>query len=79
MRGRGTESASSWRRAGVLVLGIAGCQQQSTPEEEAAQTSSKIVEQFPIDENAQIATRLPAAAPTRRATARRFAIRPRSP
>ncbi|OKH64377.1 transporter [Mycobacterium sp. SWH-M3] len=51
MRGRVARKALALGGAGVLVLGIAGCQQQSTPEEEAAQTSLKIVEQFPIDEN----------------------------
>jgi branched-chain amino acid transport system substrate-binding protein len=37
--------------AGLMVLGMAACQKQSAPEQQASQTSLKIVEQFPIDEN----------------------------
>ncbi|MGV0742808.1 branched-chain amino acid ABC transporter substrate-binding protein [Mycolicibacterium sp. XJ870] len=50
MRGRVARKAFTLGCAGVIVLGIAGCN-QSTPEQEAAQTDLKIVEQIPIDEN----------------------------
>lgn len=51
MRGRVARKALALGGAGVIVLGLAACQQQSAPEEEQAQSELKIVEQFPIDEN----------------------------
>ena len=51
MRGRVARSAFALGSAGLMVLGMAGCQQQSEPEEETAQTDLKIVEQVQIDEN----------------------------
>ena len=50
MRGRVARSAFALGSAGLMVLGMAGCQ-QSTPEEETSQTDLKIVEQVQIDEN----------------------------
>ncbi|WP_167759587.1 branched-chain amino acid ABC transporter substrate-binding protein [Mycobacterium sp. PS03-16] len=50
MRGRMARNAFALSSAGLLALGLAGCS-QSTPEEEAAQTDLKIVEQVQIDEN----------------------------
>lgn len=50
MRGRVARKAFALGSAGVVALAIAGCN-QSTPEEEAAQTDLKIVEKVQIDEN----------------------------
>ena len=50
MRGRVARKAFALGSAGVVALAIAGCN-QSTPEEEAAQTNLKIVEKVQIDEN----------------------------
>ena len=52
MRGRMARNAFAIGSAGVILLGIVGCQ-QSKPSEEGgtAQTELKIVEQVPIDEN----------------------------
>ena len=49
MRGRMARNAFALGSAGLLVLGIAGCN-QSKPEEEQAETQLKIVEQVQIDE-----------------------------
>ena len=53
MRGRVARNAFAIGSAGVILLGIAGCQQQSEPTDEggAAQSDLKIVEQVQIDEN----------------------------
>jgi branched-chain amino acid transport system substrate-binding protein len=52
VRGRMARSAFALGSAGLLVLGIAGCQQQSEPGEgEAAPADLKIVETVQIDEN----------------------------
>ena len=51
MRGRIARSALALGSAGLMVFGMAGCQQQSEPSEETAQADLKIVEQVPIDEN----------------------------
>ncbi len=51
MRGRATRSAFALSSAALLVLGVAGCQQQSSPEEGQAQSDLKIVEQIQIDQN----------------------------
>lgn len=50
MRGRVTRNAFALGSAGLLALALGACS-QSTPEEEAAQTNLKIVEQIQIDEN----------------------------
>ena len=50
MRGRVARSAVALGSAGLVVLGMAGCQ-QSKPGEETSQTNLKIVEQVQIDEN----------------------------
>jgi branched-chain amino acid transport system substrate-binding protein len=52
VRGRMARNAFAIGSAGVILLGIVGCQ-QSKPSEEGgtAQTELKIVEQVPIDEN----------------------------
>lgn len=50
MRGRVARNAFALSSAGLLALTIAGCS-QSTPEQDAAQTNLKIVEQVQIDEN----------------------------
>ncbi len=50
MRGRVARNAFALGSAGLLALSLGGCS-QSTPEEEAAQTNLKIVEQVQIDEN----------------------------
>lgn len=50
MRGRVARNAFALGSAGLLALALGGCS-QSTPEEEAAQTNLKIVEQVQIDEN----------------------------
>ena len=49
MRGRVTRTALALTSAGLMVLGMSGCQ-QSAPEEETSQTDLKIVEQVQIDE-----------------------------
>jgi branched-chain amino acid transport system substrate-binding protein len=49
VRGRVARSALALGGAGLVVLGMAGCQ-QSKPEEESSQTNLKIVEQVQIDE-----------------------------
>jgi branched-chain amino acid transport system substrate-binding protein len=55
VRGRVARKAFAIGSAGLIVLGIAGCQQQSEPSGEGgggeAQSDLKIVEQVPIDEN----------------------------
>ena len=50
MRGRVARSAFALGSAGLVVLGIAGCN-QSAPEENQSQANLKIVEQVQIDEN----------------------------
>ncbi|MGH3677730.1 MAG: branched-chain amino acid ABC transporter substrate-binding protein [Mycobacterium sp.] len=50
MRGRVARSAVALGSAGLVVFGMAGCQ-QSEPSEDAAQTDLKIVEQAQIDAN----------------------------
>lgn len=50
MRGRVARKVFALSSAGVVALAIAGCN-QSTPEENAAQTDLKIVEKVQIDEN----------------------------
>ncbi|MDT5128174.1 MAG: branched-chain amino acid transport system substrate-binding protein [Mycobacterium sp.] len=50
MRGRVARSAFALGSAGLVVLGIAGCN-QSAPEENKSQANLKIVEQVQIDEN----------------------------
>ncbi|MDT5017642.1 MAG: branched-chain amino acid transport system substrate-binding protein, partial [Mycobacterium sp.] len=50
MRGRVARNAFAIGSAGVILLGVSGCN-QSTPEEEASQTNLKIVEQVQIDAN----------------------------
>lgn len=50
MRGRVARKAFALGSAGLIVLALAGCS-QSTPEEEASQTTLKIVEKVQIDEN----------------------------
>ena len=51
MRGRVARSAFALGSAGLIVLGMTSCSQQSQPSEEAAPTELKIVEQIPIDAN----------------------------
>jgi branched-chain amino acid transport system substrate-binding protein len=51
VRGRIARSALALGSAGLMVFGMAGCQQQSEPSEETAQADLRIVEQVPIDEN----------------------------
>ena len=53
MRGRVARSAFAIGSASLVVLGIAGCQQQSEPTDGGgtAQSDLKIVEQVQIDEN----------------------------
>ena len=52
MRGRVARKAFAIGSAGLVVLGIAGCQQQSEPSEGGeAPADLKIVEQVQIDEN----------------------------
>lgn len=50
MRGRVARSAFALGSAGLVVLGIAGCN-QSAPEDNTSQANLKIVEQVQIDEN----------------------------
>ncbi|MBS1693160.1 MAG: branched-chain amino acid ABC transporter substrate-binding protein [Actinobacteria bacterium] len=50
MRGRVARKAIALGSAGLVVLGVAGCN-QSTPEQEASQSDLAIVEQVQIDEN----------------------------
>jgi branched-chain amino acid transport system substrate-binding protein len=50
VRGRATRSAFALSSAALLVWGLAGCN-QSKPEEGAAQSDLKIVEQVQIDQN----------------------------
>jgi branched-chain amino acid transport system substrate-binding protein len=50
VRGRVARSAFALGSAGLVVLGIAGCN-QSAPEENKSQANLKIVEQVQIDEN----------------------------
>ncbi|HZA09843.1 branched-chain amino acid ABC transporter substrate-binding protein [Mycobacterium sp.] len=50
MRGRATRSVFVLGTAGLLVLGMTGCQ-QSKPGGNASQTNLKIVEQVPIDDS----------------------------
>ncbi len=51
MRGRVARRAFAISSAGLVVLGIAGCQQSEPSEGGEAQTNLKIVEQIQIDEN----------------------------
>jgi branched-chain amino acid transport system substrate-binding protein len=51
VRGRVARSAFAIGSAGLVVLGIAGCQQSEPSEGEAAPADLKIVEQVQIDEN----------------------------
>ncbi|OBG84989.1 branched chain amino acid ABC transporter substrate-binding protein [Mycobacterium sp. E136] len=51
MRGRMARRAFAISSAGLVVLGIAGCQQSEPSEGGGAQTDLKIVEQIQIDEN----------------------------
>ena len=51
MRGRVARTAIAITSAGLVVLGIAGCQQSEPSEGGAAQTDLKIVEQVQIDES----------------------------
>ncbi len=51
MRGRAVRGLFALSSAALLMSGIAGCSQQSKPEEQAAQPDLKIVELVPIDEN----------------------------
>ncbi len=51
MRGRVTRSAVALGATGLLVVGMAGCSQQSKPGENTSQTNLKISELVPIDEN----------------------------
>lgn len=51
MRGRVARRAFAISSAGLVVLGIAGCQQSEPSEGGEAQTDLKIVEQIQIDEN----------------------------
>ncbi|OBK78005.1 branched-chain amino acid ABC transporter substrate-binding protein [Mycobacterium sp. 1164985.4] len=51
MRGRMARRAFAISSAGLVVLGIAGCQQSEPSEGGEAQTDLKIVEQIQIDEN----------------------------
>lgn len=51
MRGRAMRNAFALSSAALLAFGVAGCQQQSTSGEGASQSSLKIVEQVPIDQN----------------------------
>ncbi|WP_193047538.1 branched-chain amino acid ABC transporter substrate-binding protein [Mycolicibacterium baixiangningiae] len=62
MRGRVARNAFALGSAGLLALALGGCS-QSTPEEEAAQTNLKIVEQVQIDENGTEVTAASGAAP----------------
>lgn len=50
MRGRVARNAFAFGSAGLLALALGACS-QSTPEEDAAQTNLKIVEQVQIDES----------------------------
>ena len=62
MRGRATRSAFALSSAALLMLGVAGCN-QSSPEEEKAQSNLKIVEQVQIDQNGAEVKADAAAAP----------------
>ncbi|WP_197377620.1 branched-chain amino acid ABC transporter substrate-binding protein [Mycolicibacterium baixiangningiae] len=62
MRSRVARNAFALGSAGLLALALGGCS-QSTPEEEAAQTNLKIVEQVQIDENGTEVTAASGAAP----------------
>ena len=50
MRGRLARSAFALGSAGLIVVGIAGCNQSTPEEEDTSQTNLKIVEQVQIDE-----------------------------
>ncbi len=50
MHGRVARNAVALGGAGLIVLGLAGCN-QSTPDQGSAQSDLKIVQQVPIDEN----------------------------
>ncbi len=50
VRGRAARSAVALGSAGLVVLGMAGCQQKE-PQQDSSQTNLKIVEQVQIDEN----------------------------
>ena len=62
MRGRVERNVFALGSAGLVVLGIAGCN-QSKPEEEQSQTQLKIVEQVQIDENGKEIKAAEGAAP----------------
>jgi branched-chain amino acid transport system substrate-binding protein len=51
VRGRVARNVFALGSAGLIVLGMTSCSQQSQPSEEAAPTELKIVEQIPIDAN----------------------------
>lgn len=51
MRGGTARKALVLGSAGLIVLGIAGCQQSAPQQAGGTQSELKIVEQFPIDEN----------------------------
>ena len=62
MRGRMARNAFALGSAGLVVLGIAACN-QSKPEAESSQTPLKIVEQVQIDENGEEVKAAEGAAP----------------
>ena len=62
MRGRVARNAFALGSAGLVVLGIAACN-QSKPEAESSQTPLKIVEQVQIDENGKEVKTAEGAAP----------------
>ena len=62
MRGRMARNAFALGSAGLVVLGIAACN-QSKPEAESSQTPLKIVEQVQIDENGKEVKTAEGAAP----------------
>jgi branched-chain amino acid transport system substrate-binding protein len=62
VRGRMARNAFALGSAGLLVLGIAACN-QSKPEEEKSQSQLKIVEQVQIDENGKEVKAAEGAAP----------------
>ncbi|HYR17198.1 MAG TPA: branched-chain amino acid ABC transporter substrate-binding protein, partial [Mycobacterium sp.] len=62
MRGRVARNVFALGSAGLVVLGIAGCN-QSKPAGESSQTQLKIVEQVQIDENGKEIKAAEGAAP----------------
>jgi branched-chain amino acid transport system substrate-binding protein len=63
VRGRVARNAFALGSAGLVVLGIAGCQQSEPSEGGTAQTDLKIVEQVQIDENGKEVKAAEGAAP----------------